>query len=135
MSSGATMSMRRRPGQGSSTLYSYFRRLDAEQREPIADVVGELDLVRRAGVVRLRRHHVEVRFGEPRGRRRLQSRSRAASAALVAARIADARLPGTLRGAGVGAIVCADSHVAAAIAPQTAKRVRPFFRCVIKVPS
>ena len=66
------MSMRRCLGHGSRTLYSYLVRLDADLLELIADVVGELDLVRRAGVVRLGGHHVEVGFGRLRGRHRLQ---------------------------------------------------------------
>ena len=47
-----------------------LRRIDAERLELVGDVVGELDLVRRAGVMRLRRHHVEVELVCFRVRRR-----------------------------------------------------------------
>jgi hypothetical protein len=59
-----------RPGQQHAVFV--LVRLDAERLELRDDVVGELDLVRRPGVMRLRGHDVEIGLRRLRGRRRLQ---------------------------------------------------------------
>ena len=59
------------PGPRQQHAVLVLGRLDAELLELRRDVVGELDLVRRPGVMRLGGHHVEVRLGELRRRRRL----------------------------------------------------------------
>ena len=60
------------PGPGQQHAVFVFFRLDAERLELRDDVIGELDLVRRPGVMRLRGHDVEIGLRRLRGRRRLQ---------------------------------------------------------------